>query len=221
MFIASVLSTVGPLVRAPQPGFEQSSAARLLSIATVSAENLPARVITITHYSLALALGSLVVILPQKTDLSALADHQESFFGEPWSIWRCSTTRSSTSRLWNEWRNNSVTPEPCLPSPADTTVRFHWIHEIKHDGYGLMARHDPVGIRLITRRGNDWTTRYPLVAEAVNHLKVRSCLIDGDPAEPPWATRAHTIAEDRRFRPVGREPYRPLIYCRRLHRCLT
>ena len=44
----------------------------------------------------------------------------------------------------------------------------------------LMARRDPVGIRLVTRRGNDWTTRYPLVAEAVNHLKVRSCLIDGE-----------------------------------------
>jgi bifunctional non-homologous end joining protein LigD len=43
-----------------------------------------------------------------------------------------------------------------------------------------MARRDPVGIRLITRRGNDWTQRYPLVAEAVNQLKVRSCLIDGE-----------------------------------------
>ena len=31
-----------------------------------------------------------------------------------------------------------------------------------------------------TRRGNDWTQRYPLVTEAVNHLKVRSCLIDGE-----------------------------------------
>ena len=28
-------------------------------------------------------------------------------------------------------------------------------------------------IRLITRRGNDWTTRYPLVVEDVKHLKVR------------------------------------------------
>ena len=37
-----------------------------------------------------------------------------------------------------------------------------------------------MGIRLITRRGNDWTDRFPLVAEAVNHLKVRSCLIDGE-----------------------------------------
>ena len=36
------------------------------------------------------------------------------------------------------------------------------------------------GIRLITRRGNDWTQRYPLVSEPVNHLKVRSCLIDGE-----------------------------------------
>jgi bifunctional non-homologous end joining protein LigD len=43
-----------------------------------------------------------------------------------------------------------------------------------------MARRDPVGIRLITSRGNNWTNRYPLVVEAVNHLKVRSCLIDGE-----------------------------------------
>ena len=68
-----------------------------------------------------------------------------------------------------------------LPSPADKLlVRRQLIHEIKHDGFRLMARRDPVGIRLITRRGNDWTARYPLVVEAVNHLKVRSCLIDGE-----------------------------------------
>jgi bifunctional non-homologous end joining protein LigD len=71
--------------------------------------------------------------------------------------------------------------EPCLPSPADKPPSgANWIHEIKHDGYRLMARRDPVGIRLITRRGNDWTTRFPLIVEAVNHLKVRSCLIDGE-----------------------------------------
>ena len=38
------------------------------------------------------------------------------------------------------------------------------------DGFRLMARRDPVGIRLITRRGNDWTNRYPLVAKAVNQV---------------------------------------------------
>jgi bifunctional non-homologous end joining protein LigD len=71
--------------------------------------------------------------------------------------------------------------EPCLPSPADRPPSGSgWLHEIKHDGYRLMARRDPVGIRLITRRGNDWSDRFPLVIEAVNHLKVRSCLIDGE-----------------------------------------
>jgi bifunctional non-homologous end joining protein LigD len=43
-----------------------------------------------------------------------------------------------------------------------------------------MARRDPVGIRLITRNGHDWAPRYPLIVEAVNALKVRSCLIDGE-----------------------------------------
>ena len=70
--------------------------------------------------------------------------------------------------------------EPCLPSPADKPpFSSNWNHEIKHDGYRFMARRDPVGIRLITRRGNDCTIRFTLVVEAMNHLKVRSCLIDG------------------------------------------
>jgi bifunctional non-homologous end joining protein LigD len=71
--------------------------------------------------------------------------------------------------------------EPCLPSPAEQPPSgSNWIHEIKHDGFRLMARRDPVGIRLITSTGNDWTNRYPFVVEAVNQLKVRSCLIDGE-----------------------------------------
>src|SRR3954454_14355124 len=71
--------------------------------------------------------------------------------------------------------------EPCLPSPADIPPSgANWIHEIKHDGFRLMARRDPVGIRLITRNGHDWCRRYPLFVEPVSHLKVRSCLIDGE-----------------------------------------
>jgi bifunctional non-homologous end joining protein LigD len=71
--------------------------------------------------------------------------------------------------------------EPCLPSPADKPPSGpDWVHEIKHDGYRLMARRDPVGIRLLTRNGHDWAPRYPLIVEAMNVLKVRSCLIDGE-----------------------------------------
>ena len=62
--------------------------------------------------------------------------------------------------------------EPCLPSPADRPPSgSNWIHEIKHDGYRLMVRRDSVGIPLITRRGKDWSDRFPLVVQAVNHLK--------------------------------------------------
>jgi ATP-dependent DNA ligase len=70
---------------------------------------------------------------------------------------------------------------PCLPSAAEhPPAGAEWVHEIKHDGYRLMARRDPVGIRLLTRNGHDWSPRYPLIVEAVNRLKARSCLIDGE-----------------------------------------
>ena len=71
--------------------------------------------------------------------------------------------------------------EPCLPSSAERPPSGpSWVHEIKHDGYRLMARRDPIGIRLLTRNGYDWAPRYPLIVEAVDRLKVRSCLIDGE-----------------------------------------
>jgi bifunctional non-homologous end joining protein LigD len=41
------------------------------------------------------------------------------------------------------------------------------VHEIKHDGFRMMVRRDPAGTRLLTRRGNDWTQRYPLITAAV------------------------------------------------------
>jgi bifunctional non-homologous end joining protein LigD len=43
-----------------------------------------------------------------------------------------------------------------------------------------MARRDSVGVRLLTRNGHDWADRYPAIVEAVNQLKARSCLIDGE-----------------------------------------
>jgi bifunctional non-homologous end joining protein LigD len=71
--------------------------------------------------------------------------------------------------------------EPCLPSSAERPPSSPgWIHEIKHDGYRLMARRDAAGVRLLTRNGRDWTSRFPLIIEAVTALKVGSCLIDGE-----------------------------------------
>jgi bifunctional non-homologous end joining protein LigD len=54
------------------------------------------------------------------------------------------------------------------------------VHEIKHDGFRLMARRDGAGVRLLTRNGHDWARRFPLIREAVAALRARSCLIDGE-----------------------------------------
>jgi bifunctional non-homologous end joining protein LigD len=71
--------------------------------------------------------------------------------------------------------------EPCLPSPAKAPPSGPgWIHEIKHDGFRILARKDATGVRLITRAGNDFSSRFPFIAMAVSKLPVRSCLIDGE-----------------------------------------
>ena len=54
------------------------------------------------------------------------------------------------------------------------------LHEVKHDGFRFQARRDAAGVRLLTRRGNDWSSRYPAVLEAARALKASSCQIDGE-----------------------------------------
>jgi len=71
--------------------------------------------------------------------------------------------------------------EPCLPSRAERPPAGRdWIHEIKHDGFRIIARRDGAGVRLITRHGSDFTARFPLAAAAVAALPAHSFLIDGE-----------------------------------------
>ena len=71
--------------------------------------------------------------------------------------------------------------EPCLPSPAKAPPSGPgWQHEIKHDGFRIMARRDRAGVRLITRHGNDFTNRFPVIVAAVTALPAQSFLIDGE-----------------------------------------
>jgi bifunctional non-homologous end joining protein LigD len=71
--------------------------------------------------------------------------------------------------------------EPCLPSPVEHPPGgSDWIHEIKHDGFRLLARRGANGVRLFTRNGHNWTERFPLIFEALTALKATTCLIDGE-----------------------------------------
>jgi bifunctional non-homologous end joining protein LigD len=55
-----------------------------------------------------------------------------------------------------------------------------WLHEIKHDGFRVIARKEGKRIKLYSRPGNDLTYRFPLIVEALAKLRARSCIIDGE-----------------------------------------
>jgi ATP-dependent DNA ligase len=70
---------------------------------------------------------------------------------------------------------------PCIPTRATKPPAGpDWVHEIKHDGYRLIVRRDGDTVRLFTRRGYDWSGRYPAIARAAAKLRARSFTIDGE-----------------------------------------
>jgi bifunctional non-homologous end joining protein LigD len=54
-----------------------------------------------------------------------------------------------------------------------------WIHEIKFDGYRIQMRVLNGKVTLKTRKGLDWTTKYPAVAQAAGSLS-DAIIIDGE-----------------------------------------
>jgi ATP-dependent DNA ligase len=71
--------------------------------------------------------------------------------------------------------------EPCLPTLWHKPPSGDgWVHEIKHDGYRLIVRKAGDQVRIFTRRGNDWSERFPRIVEAVKALKPESIVIDGE-----------------------------------------
>jgi bifunctional non-homologous end joining protein LigD len=71
--------------------------------------------------------------------------------------------------------------EPCIPTLAYKVPSGpDWIHEVKHDGYRLQVRREGDVVRLFTRRGFDWTKRYPAIVRTALALPARSCTLDGE-----------------------------------------
>jgi len=70
---------------------------------------------------------------------------------------------------------------PCLPTISKRPPTGPaWVHEIKHDGYRPIVRRDRDRVRLYTRRGFNWSGRFPLIVQAVSRLKARSVIIAGE-----------------------------------------
>jgi hypothetical protein len=64
---------------------------------------------------------------------------------------------------------------PSIPSSVRSApAGDRWVHEVKHDGYGLQLRIDADNVTLRTRNGHNWTDRFPGIEEAAAALPVTS-----------------------------------------------
>jgi bifunctional non-homologous end joining protein LigD len=62
----------------------------------------------------------------------------------------------------------------------DVPTGDDWLHELKFDGYRILAIVKNSQVRLISRNGKDWTKRFPGVAAAVGELTLKQGILDGE-----------------------------------------
>jgi bifunctional non-homologous end joining protein LigD len=69
---------------------------------------------------------------------------------------------------------------PCQAVLVDTPPSgSSWIHELKYDGYRILARCVAGEVRLWSRNGLNWTERLPLIATGIRELG-RDVILDGE-----------------------------------------
>ena len=59
-----------------------------------------------------------------------------------------------------------------------------WVHEIKFDGYRVQTHLANAEVKIFSRRGHDWTTRFRKVADDAWHIEAGSAIIDGEVVVP-------------------------------------
>ena len=83
-------------------------------------------------------------------------------------------------------RKRAGDPLPSFVAPSLATLsdkapeNGNWIHEIKFDGYRIQARLEDGKVKLLTRKGLDWTRKFPTIAAAIADLPADAALIDGE-----------------------------------------
>ena len=71
--------------------------------------------------------------------------------------------------------------EPCLAQlQSKPPVGDDWAFEVKWDGYRLAIHIAGKRVRIITRGGHDWTSRFPTIAHDALELGVDSAILDGE-----------------------------------------
>jgi ATP-dependent DNA ligase len=85
------------------------------------------------------------------------------------------------SPLARERRRPAGFLKPCQPILSERAPNGSlWIHEIKHDGYRIVARKDGRDVRLWSRNGRNWSGWMTVIAEALRALAVDHIILDGE-----------------------------------------
>ena len=70
---------------------------------------------------------------------------------------------------------------PCQPALADRPQSGPgWLHEIKFEGYRVIARRDGEQVRLWARTTSDYSKAFTRIRDAVAALPVESAVLDGE-----------------------------------------
>ncbi|MCG6156687.1 DNA ligase D [Rubinisphaera margarita] len=97
--------------------------------------------------------------------------------------------RTSARKSKRTQKSAPSTPGESVPEKVDPQLATlspnapegdDWFHEIKFDGYRLLAFLNRGGVRLLTRNQNDWTARFPELAESIAKLDAESAVLDGE-----------------------------------------
>jgi bifunctional non-homologous end joining protein LigD len=100
--------------------------------------------------------------------------------GGPAAAWPLAAHAQRRSRRPRFLFLSGPTPAGTLIARASPSDGRRRLHEIKHDGFRIIARKSGSRVKLYSRPGNDFTHRFPLIVEALARLRSRSCIIDGE-----------------------------------------
>src|SRR5208337_5548809 len=89
-------------------------------------------------------------------------------------LWRTSPARSRRSPP----AGFIIPAQPTLVARPPTGPE--WLHEVKHDGYRIVARKQGERVTLWSRHGTNFTDKLPGIAESVHGLAAEHALVDGE-----------------------------------------
>jgi bifunctional non-homologous end joining protein LigD len=85
------------------------------------------------------------------------------------------------SPLARERRRPAGFTKPCQPTLSDKPPSGPlWLHEIKRDGYRIIACKSGDRVRLWSRNGRDWSREFLAVTEALRAIRVEEIVLDGE-----------------------------------------